>query len=167
MPSDVKLWYGTSIFSLPWQMVILCKFRSASNFSSFELSWSISESFFNRKFFAYVTSCGPSSLFIRTTALLCVNKLAFTKSLCLLNGSRIPVPTVSCLFYNINVYIQFEFYFQYYYFLFLYCILILANFFFQLSIFITYLTGLSLGEKEITQLHALLSELHNTWWDGL
>lgn len=45
-------WYGTSAFSLSWQIVILCRFRSASNFSSFEysMSWSISEFLWHETF---------------------------------------------------------------------------------------------------------------------
>lgn len=64
---------------------------------------------------------------------------------------------MSCFFYN-STYVLLEFHFQHYRFHFFASFSsLVANFLFQLSVFVKCYLGLLLGDKEASQLQALLS----------
>lgn len=112
-----------SIFSRPWQVVILLsKSGSASNilYFVFSMMWNISESSFNGKFFTGVTSSGAS--FFTATLFVYIYEFTFTKFFwlnikSLSNGIAVNIPTVSCFFCK-STYTGFEFHFQSYHLLF-------------------------------------------------
>lgn len=146
----------------------LSKFVSVSNTLSFVLStpWNMSKSSFNVKFCTSITSSGTSSYFCHHHSPHLCNHIPLTSSPdCIARVSN--NGKVNNFFYHF-AYPQFRFHCQHYHSSFPWCTCTLeAKFLFLVSISVKCYLDLSLGDKKVTQLHALLSVLEKkSRWAG-